>query len=274
MENIKLPKGLLLVDNPDHPFTYDNPDFLLSNRKGLLAVFKIRENELKNPNKLFNRLTNSIIAYPPYTKMLLLIENNKNYPNVIEQFWKKYFNEYIEIKDLKRSNLLIKDSKPLKIIKEIKNIQKRIFRVQSQVQNDNLYFYNKSKFEIKEIKPFPELKEKAKFYDSIINKERIVRANIYKYDNQFIAVKKLSKNISDIKELVPYFEFVINSEFFVDYGVPNFKFLSRKAINLNNIPSLRYDPLKPTRIASLFGWHISNADNLQNLLQRIEKYRK
>ena len=79
-----LPKGLIKVDNPDHPFAYDGPDTLLSDQKGLLAIFSIRENEQKNPNKLFTRLTNALIAYPAHTKMLLLHDHKKEIENRIK----------------------------------------------------------------------------------------------------------------------------------------------------------------------------------------------
>ena len=76
-----LPKGLLKVDNPDHPFTFDGPDTLLSDTNGLLAIFNVRANEQINPTKLFSRLTNSLIAYPASTQMLLLIDKNDNILN-------------------------------------------------------------------------------------------------------------------------------------------------------------------------------------------------
>jgi hypothetical protein len=81
----------------------------------------------------------------------------------------------------------------------------------------------------------------------------------------------LSKGNSDIRELQPYYEFVINSEFNVDNGVPYYTSLNKKVLNLNEIPKIQYDPLKPLRIASLFGWLISNSNNLQEIESRFHK---
>lgn len=86
-------------------------------------------------------------------------------------------------------------------------------------------------------------------------------------------MKKLSKNVSDIIELQPFFEFVINSEFNVDNGVPYFNSITRKALNLNEVPKIKFDPLKPTRIASLFGWHIVNSNNFEQIEERIIKFK-
>lgn len=71
-----------------------------------------------------------------------------------------------------------------------------------------------------------------------------------------------------------FFEFVINSEFNVDNGVPYYNYISRKALNVNDVPKIKFDPLKPTRIASLFGWHLVNSNDFEHIQSRISKYRK
>lgn len=271
-ENI--PKGLIKVDNPDHPFAYDGPDTLLSDQKGLLAIFSIRDNEQKNPNKLFTRLTNALIAYPAHTKMLLLLDHKKDISNAVSQMGKYYFNELIEIKDIRKAKSIIRDKKDDAKIKEIKNVQKKIFTIQSQVQRDNLDYIKRTDFKDEILRELPNLKEKAKYYDRLNQKETSVRVNIFEYDKQFIGIKKLNKNISDLIELQPFFEFVINSEFNVDNGVPYYNYISRKALNVNDIPKIKYDPLKPTRIASLFGWHLVNSNDFEQIQSRISKFKK
>lgn len=271
---INIPKGILRVDTPDHPFTFDGPDMLLSDSNGLLAIFHIRENEQKNTNKLFSRLTNSLIAYPAHTKMILLLDKQKEIPTSINQIAKYYFNELIELKDLKKSKSLIRDKKAVLKINEIKYIQKKLFTIQSQIQNDNLNYIKKSEFKEKELREIPFLKEKAKYFDKINQREISARANIFEFENQIFGIKKLSNNTSDLVELKPFYEFVINSEFSVDNGVPYFNHLSRKVLNINDIPSLRFDPLKPTRIASLFGWHLINSNDFEQIEKRISKYKK
>lgn len=270
-----IPKGLIKVDNPDHPFTFDGPDTLLSDSTGLLAIFIIRENEQNSPTKLFSRLTNSLIAYPASTQMLLLIDKHTNVPSSITQFGQFYFNEFIESKDIRKSKALIKDKKSEHKLKEIKNVQKKIFNIQSQVQRDNLeYIKKKKEFKSKISIQDTHLKNKAKYFDRITQKETTTRANIFEYQNQYYGQKKLSSKISDLQELQPYYEFVINSEFMVDNGVPYFKHLSRKALNVNDIPKIKFDPFKPTRVASLFGWHLVNSNDFTELERRISRYKR
>ena len=269
-----LPKGILTVDNPEHPFAFDGPDYLLSDRTGLLAIFELRENEQVNSSKLLSRLTNSLIAYPANTKMLLLLDKEVNPNNNILQYGKLYFNEFIEAKDFRKAKSLLRDKKPDFKIKEIQKIQKQIFTIQSQVQKDNFEYINKAKFDNQASLKSESLTKKATFYDRLNHKEVITRANIFEFENQYFGQKKLSKNVSDIEELKPYYEFVINAEFIVDNGVPYFKHLSRKVLNVNEIPKIRFDPLKPIRIASLFGWHIVNTNNFNEMENRISKFKR
>ncbi|GAA6765971.1 hypothetical protein AAFH68_19100 [Flavobacterium sp. CGRL1] len=268
-----LPNGFIRVNNPDHPFTYDGPDTLLSDKKALLAIFNIRDNEYKNPNKLFTRLTNSLIAYPAHTKMLLLFDHTQNIPDVINHYAMYYFSDIIESNDIKKIKLLTRDNKAENKIKEIKKIQKKIFQTQAIIQQDNIHYIKKTEFTKKEILDIPNLKNKAKYYDKTSQKLVQSRAKIFEYENQFFGLKKLNKNVSDIIELQPFFEFVINSEFIVDNGVPYFNSITRKALNLNEVPKIKFDPLKPTRIASLFGWHIVNSNDFQQIEERIIKFK-
>jgi len=215
-----------------------------------------------------------MIAYPAHTRMLLLIDKTNEIPNSINQIGKYYFSEFIEPKDIRKSKALMKDKKSEYKIKEIKNTQKKIFTIQSQVQNDNLGYIKKTDFKEKNITDFTFLKNKAKYFNKINQKEVAVRANIYEFQNQFFGIKKLTNRASDLLELQPFYEFVINSEFMVDNGVPYFKIISRKVLNVNDFPTIKYDPLKPTRIASLFGWHLINSNDFNQIQNRISKYKK
>jgi len=270
----EIPNNFITVENPDHPFTYDGPDRLLSSKDGLIAIFEIRENEKNNSNKLFSRVTNSIIAYPSFTKMILLLDSKNEPSNSILKFGKYYFKEFLELKDLKKSNLLIQDKESDYKLKNIKHIQKRIFSMQSKVQDDNVKYIEKNNFEIKNFSMDNSFKEKAKYFDRLSHRSVTTRANIYEFQEQYFAIKKLSKSTSDLKELKPYYEFAINSEFDIDNGVPHFNYIKKKVLNLSEIPISRFDPFKPIRVASLFGWYISNSDSRYQLEERISKFKK
>lgn len=274
IQHSNLPKGILKVDNPDHPFAFDGPDVLLSEHRGLLAIFEIRENENRNPSKLFSRLTNALIAYPATTKMLLLYDHKREPSNLINQFWKYYFNDFVELKDIRKAKSLIKDKKSEFTIKQIKEVQKKIFAIQSQVQHNNLEYIKTVDFKKTGVINRSQLKEKVTYRDRITDKETKVRANIFMHNDSIIGVKCLTKGNSDIIELQPYYEFVINSEFTVDNGVPYYTRLNKKVLNLSDIPRVQYDPIKPIRIASLFGWLIANTNNLQEIESRIPQKKK
>jgi hypothetical protein len=273
IENSNIPKGLIKVVKPDHPFAYDGPDTLLSDSKGLLAIFTLRDNELKNLNKFFARLTNAIIAYPAHTKMLFHYDQNIDYPNAIHQFGKQFFSDFIEEKDIRKSKSIIKDQKETYKIKEIKNIQRKIFTIQSQIQRDNLDYFKRTNFMEIDLQDIPNLKEKAKYFDRVNQKYVSARANIFSHEDQLYGIKRLSNSSSDIIELQPFYEFVINSEFSVIDGIPYYDRISRKVLNLNEIPRIKFDPLKPTRIASLFGWHLVNSNDFLQIESRISKYK-
>lgn len=270
-DKFNLPKGFIQVDNPDHPFAYDGPDILLSDKSGLIAIFKVRPNEDTNPIKLISRLTNSLITYPAETQMLLLIDG-RIHNHIFSKFEKYYFNKLIEVNDLRKSKAILRDKKPDNIIKSIKQIQKRLFNSQAQIQNDNVEYAKKMMQQKKEFPRVEELKDKASYYDKFTQREIYSKANIYKHKEFIIGTKKLSSSTSDIVELRPYYEFSINTDFSVDNGVPYFTHLKRKTLNLNEIPRIKYDPIKPIRVASLLGWYLASTNQISDLENRIPQY--
>src|SRR5579863_9059472 len=97
-ERIKTPRGFLKVEKPDHPFTFDGPDILLSNKRGLIAVFELRPNDGTSERELISRLVNSMVAYPAETQMVLLIDN-RNKDDQVEKLEGRFFNRIIELSD-------------------------------------------------------------------------------------------------------------------------------------------------------------------------------
>ncbi|MGN6293917.1 MAG: hypothetical protein ACTHMV_14320 [Chitinophagaceae bacterium] len=264
-----LPNGFSHVDNPDHPFTFDGPDALVYDRKGLLAIFEIRDNERVSGNKIFARLVNTLIAYPPRAKMILIYSENIS-PELSDKA-DYLFDRIIEKKELKKARSLIKDDKPQGHIREIKHTQSRIFSLQSQTQLDNIrYIRKREKFST----PIPDkllpTNQKAKYLDRIYGKEYTVRANIFESDNQFYGQKRLQGGSSDLEGLQAFFEFAVNAELLIDRAVPYYRHLSKKVLNLDKIPRIKLDPLKPIRIASLFGWRLTNSSNFPEMKERIQ----
>lgn len=270
VSKIKTPNGFMKVDKPEHPFTYDGPDVLLSDKSGLLALFEIRRNEHRNPSSFFARVTNSIIAYPSYTQMLVLVDKDTKVPNAINQYSKLYLKDFLTVEDLKKAKLLLREKKQERITKEIKGLQRKIFDFQSVNQSDNIkYFAEKVRFSDRSMNINQRILKKSTYYNRLSQRNIVVRANIFNYKNLIYGQKKFFKGGANLDELKPFFEFAINTEFDVDNGVPYFSKLSNKVLNLNLIPLSKVDPLKPTRIASLFGWHIVNTPRLNDIEARI-----
>lgn len=265
----QLPKGIIRVDNPDHPFTYDGPDILLSDKTGLIAIFRLRDNEQSSPSKMLSRLSNSLIAYPAETQMVLLWDNF-NQHDISLKFDKFYFHRMIELKDLRLSKSMLREKKTSSTVKTIKDLQRRIFNSQAQIQMNNLNYIKKTDFGKVDFKNFKELK-RVRYLDRLMQKEIYTRANIYEYEDFIIGSKKLSKSTSDIVELRPYFEFALSTDISIDNGVPYFNQVKEKTLNLNNVPIIKFDPIKPIRIASLFGWYISSSNNVFDLINRLPK---
>lgn len=268
----QISRKLLTVQKPDHPFAFVGPDYLVSDRKGLLAVFAPNKSEEKSINKLLFRLLNSRLAYPSSTKMLLLLSPDTNLSAEIE-LEGQYFDRIIESKDLKKANTLILDNIRLNSIQELKNVQKKLYRFQSQMQMDNIKHIEQGKFKANRVEPFKQKIKKIEFYNNFNNKSEKSRSNIYSLDDQIVGFKNLTKHRSDLSELSPFYEFVMKSDFQFDNGIPFFKHITKKYLSLNKIPNSRYDPLKPIRIASMFGWFIGNINNEEDLFYRQPKKR-
>lgn len=262
-----LPRTLLSVKDPDHPFTFIGPDYLLSSYKGLLAIFIISENDRLNISKLLMRLINSRIAYPPYTKMILLRSNEIINDKYIDKE-KEYFDFVVDLKQLKKPSTIIKEQVNQGFIKEIQHMQKRIFNLQSQIQTNNLRYLKRIEFKKAKIIPFQDNLQRVKYYNNLNKREESVHANIFLIENDIVGFKNLSKSQSDLKELSPFYEYVMKSEIQLFKGIPSFNSITRKYLSLNEIPTGRFDPLKAIRIASLFGWLIGNLTNYDELLGR------
>lgn len=267
-----LPKTVSSVVDPDHPFTYNGPDFLLYNKHGLVAGFKIQKKERQNPRNLITRLISSLVVYPPYTKMLLLLDHSTKAVS-FSKLENHYFDRIIEVNDLKRANSILRDKKSSNATQAIKALQKRLFNVQAQIQKNNIeYIQKKPRFDKIRSLNLSEQDKKASYYDSFTNKEVFAKSQIFTHNDIIIGNKMLRKSKSDLKELKTFFDFSINSEFAIDSSVPYLIQSNRKVLNLDNIPIARYDPFKPLRIASLMGWYVGNSNNLKELQQRIPKF--
>ncbi|TBW25635.1 hypothetical protein [Gramella sp. KN1008] len=267
--NLNIPENFLSVKKPDHPFVYNGPDYLISDRENLIAIFIPTKKEQKNANYLHYRLLNSRIAYPAKTLMIILLDGRVNYQEQ-ENFGKQYFNKIIESKDLNRLELLFNEKLEQAYLKAIKKIQREIFDYQAYMQIKNEEYMQTNPFNYQDVDSIKIQLKKEKFYDYFNQKEEISRGPIFEYKDNIIGVKSLKKHYSDLNELKPFYEYSIKSSFQFDDGIPYAQkdFEQPKILNLNKIPYLKSDPLKPIRIASLFGWNLRNVDSID----QIENY--
>jgi hypothetical protein len=260
-------KDFFKVDNPDHPFTFSGPDVLLSDREGLVALFIPTGDELISSNKLLLRLMNSKIAYPANTVMTLILEHSKEF-KFNKRMEDDFFDLVIEPSDLKRLKAILKETKTTHKLKEVMHTQKQMFDEQASVHSNNLKYTEQADFKREKVSPFTN-KEKISYYNYLEEKTEKVRSNIFYYEEAIVGFKNLSSK-PDIIELTPYYEFVLRSELYMQNGVPFFKKnKDKKCLSLNELPKSKFDPLKPMRLASLFGWLIGNINNRQDLTNRL-----
>lgn len=102
-----IPKLFDVVEMPDHPFVADGPDFLVSGRPGLLAIFRPRHNHQESYSELIARLTSTLIAYPPQTLMALLLDPRRN-NSPADTFENRYFHHVLEQKDLRYTAAMLR----------------------------------------------------------------------------------------------------------------------------------------------------------------------
>lgn len=265
-------KDYFRVNNPDHPFVYSGPDILLSDAKSLTALFIPSPEELGSSNKLLLRLINSKIGYPANTIMTLVLDHNKEFKNT-DRVERDFFDLVIEPSDLKRLKSILKETKSISYFKDFKHTQKQLFDRQARVQNSNLVYAEKVKFDKDKVEPFIN-KEKIQYFNYLEDRFEKVRSNIYAFENTLIGFKNLSKK-PDLEELAPYYDFVLRSELFMKDKIPFFKKRDdAKCLSLNELPTSRFDPMKPMRLASLFGWLIGNINSEKDLEFRLNSYER
>ncbi|MBK7868345.1 MAG: hypothetical protein IPJ75_15925 [Ignavibacteriales bacterium] len=120
-----IPEGVSKVDKPDHPFAFDGPDMLLYNSNGLLAIFYLRPKEIQSPSKVIVRLTNALMVYPPYTRMIFLYDQSKELQESNGIKFEYYFDEVIEPSDIKKKSLYYVIGKMISKLKELREYKKK-----------------------------------------------------------------------------------------------------------------------------------------------------
>jgi hypothetical protein len=182
------------------------------------------------------------------------------------------FTRIIERKDLRISNKLLQDKIAMGRIDSLRDVQKRLFKMQTHRELINFKYLKEVKFKFSKTNILLEtrLTKKASYQSKLSDTLIKSRSNIFEFDNRIIAVKKMSTKRSDLVELKPFFEFALFKEFDFQNGLLNYGNMSSKVMNLDRIPVSRYDPIKPIRIASLLGWYLSNSNNMNQILRHFE----
>ncbi|TCC99984.1 hypothetical protein [Pedobacter psychroterrae] len=264
-----IPRDFLRVDQPEHPFTINGPDILLSDKRNLIALFYPSAEELKSKTKLMTRLIGSKIAYHATTVMVLFLDPSLRI-SFEQQKAAQFFDQIIQERDLPQLGQFFKEKKTLTGIQDHKQQQAVIFDLQAKAQLKNLDYIEKIGFQHKAVAPLNVAVKKNVYYNKITAKFEKSRANIFESQNQaIIGFKNLQKSKSDLAELEPFYEFSLRTQFEIDKGVPYFDKIQAKILSVNDKPVSRYDPLKPIRMASLFGWQISNINNTAELNDHI-----
>lgn len=257
------------VKNPDHPFVDQGPDYILADSEGnLLGLFFPKAKENSDILKLFLRLLNSRLAYPPKSLMVLVLDENTSY-SINQEIEDNYFNKVIYSKDISRIPLLIKEKFDADSQYKLSKVQHFLFNSQARIQMNNMNYIKNINFESSRVNKFPTSFKKVEYYNSFRKIEEISTEPIYEIGDDIVAIGKLSRYKSDINNMRPFYEFIMKSVFSFDNHVPYDNFGAHtRLLNLNKIPTLKTDPLKPIRIASLFGWLLCNVNSIDEIEKR------
>ena len=259
-----------VVFNPDHPYAYYSPEIICRIKSQIFCFFIPRKEELRSPNKILFRLLNTRLVYPPKSTMVIVLDKDSEFKLEYE-LDKVYFDLAVLKSDLKKySRSIFKEKKDSKDVKKLKIIQKDNFNFQSSNYLNNISFIENKEWDNKDVEFQDDNLHKPKYKDSLFRSNFRPRSKIYKGEETYFGIKNLSNKRSDLHELKPFFQFSMRMNYSFDNGVPYSQFLKEKVISLNSIPTRKFDPLKPIRILSLFGWLISNSNNIDDINKRIQ----
>ena len=259
------------ADNPDHPYLLMNPDFLIGKRGNLFAFYEPSQDEISKPDNLLARFALSKIAFPEYTKHLLIL--NKIFDKDIG-FTNNFYNNFDKIFDKTE----IKDL--------VKYLEKRHF----QKNIDHNIKYKKiiaKRFSIIFTKNITEQKQMRYKTNSLVlqpsrhffkpninswanrNKKLKVTKNLFVFCESLITHKKIRNSYYNFTKNVRN---MIVASTLKDYNIDKGEFVGIQStinfLKINHIPALYYDPLKAFRVLSFSGWNLTN--NLSpNFLERI-----
>jgi hypothetical protein len=250
-----LPNDYIIVDNPDHPFTFDVPNQLIASKGQLFGIFIPSANEVSNPNRLLKRLAFSRLAFPINLKNIIICDESfiNNNEKILFNNFHKVFSD-IEILDF--TKLVLSKSFETNVYDIEPDIKSFIFRRQSI-----LYRISNNTFTLGK-KTFHEIELQSK-YSGVISWETFEKIqspikNIYQSENILLYSKKIDNNKSFNKNLENAFTFSSLIDYNLDNGVPipnynTFNVLS-KFMNINEIPLFKTDPLKSIRAITFAGW--------------------
>lgn len=273
-KRVRIPSNLDYVKNPDHPFVDQGPNYVITDGEGnLICLFFPEVKENGDISKLYLRLLNSRLVYPPKALMILVLDKNtSDYSS--QSIEDNYFNKVIYTEDMSKVSLLMKEKFDQNSQYDLGKVQYFIFNNQAKMQMNNVSYIKRTNFNSSRLDKFPTKFKKAKYYNSFKKTEEQSTAPIYEVGDDIVGVIKMPRYKSDINHMRPFYEFTMKSVFRFDNHVPYGKVDTfTRVLNLNKIPTIKTDPLKPIRIASLFGWLICNVNSIDQIEKRkTEKY--
>ena len=102
-------RDISFVVQPDHPYLLEGPDILAALNGNICGVFFIKYGEYNNISRLLSRMALTRLALPDHAKMFFINDPNTQVPQNQHQLLNKSFDEILEISDLPRLHVLLKN---------------------------------------------------------------------------------------------------------------------------------------------------------------------
>ena len=258
--------------SPDLPHLIDGPDLLLAREGKLCAVFIPRVAESKNPDILLFRLALSRLGLPDHVTSALVVNNEnvaKKYLNQIAwHFDRAFSNDDFEelgsfVSDFQQSRPLPANVRKLTLARSLKLFDMSM--KQHLVKTDG----------VAPQKLIEELRHKGDFKPARVTSwskiDKSQRRKIFQVpfllssDHQLVAAASFKNKRSPIPKLRTLSRLSMLVEYDLDYGVPQIINPTTNVLLVDEIPTGRFDPLKPLRAIAFAGWSVTQAKNVNDV---------
>jgi hypothetical protein len=301
-----------VVTQPDHPYLISGPDALIGGNGILTSLFIPKAAERRIPTNLLVRLAASRLALPVHTRFVLLVDGDNEVLGD-DYVITRSFDSILRVTLTHRAQwgelhrfVDMQGREPTQAGREMVRIQRRTFALSNALMEESQRNFQKTETperarrEPQEVlsslrvrKPYQpkpwsfQEQSRAGQYQSLPMDEVLMtlpattpqsisaRDAIVQWEDGLVGATNLPSKRSPMEKLGRFFQAGLQSEYVLDNGVPYPVNRAPKVLFVSEPPSLRLDPLKPTRVMAFSGWVMTQADSedpnaiIDDITQRV-----